>query len=110
MLVHADLAALPTDYVAIPVEIPESMDRQVVDVAGLPADWQGPGDGFCRILGDAWLDAGRCPMLDAPSAVIPLERNVILNPSHAAVALIDANHIGYPFRFDSRLLAMLKLP
>jgi RES domain-containing protein len=94
MLVHGEVGSLPSDYIAIPVEIPDAVERQIVDSAGLPANWQEPGDAFCRALGDAWLDSGRSALLDAPSAVIPLEQNVILNPGHADAASLDTSHIG----------------
>jgi RES domain-containing protein len=35
-----------------------------------------------RALGDEWLRAARGPALAVPSAIVPTERNYILNPRH----------------------------
>jgi RES domain-containing protein len=110
VLVHSSLSSLPRDYIAIPIEIPDDLSRQTVNVAGLPGGWQDPGESYCLSLGDAWYDAARTLALDVPSAVIPLERNIILNPSHSDFATLDTSHVGYPLQFDSRLLALLKVP
>lgn len=35
-----------------------------------------------REIGDEWLKQGRTPVLSVPSAIVPAERNYILNPRH----------------------------
>jgi len=57
---------------------------------------------WCRARGDAWLRQGASAGLGVPSAVVPAERNVILNPRHpdfAAARVVEVT----PFRFDPRL-------
>jgi RES domain-containing protein len=55
-----------------------------------------------KALGDAWLRSNSSLALLVPSRVIPLERNVLLNPRHPA--MVDV-HIALtePFVFDDRL-------
>ncbi len=56
----------------------------------------------CRALGDAWGTHGAALALSVPSAVVPQERNIVLNPTHpamAAVAVISQE----TFRLDRRL-------
>jgi len=42
----------------------------------------------CRAVGDQWLAAGEALALSVPSAVVPEERNLLLNPLHPQVARI----------------------
>jgi RES domain-containing protein len=107
VLAHMEASQPPKDYVIIPLEVPEAAPRQVIDAAGLPNDWQRPGSECCKELGDAWYDASRTLLLDVPSAVMPLERNIVVNPNHPKFKDVDTSHAGYPLRFDPRLLALL---
>jgi RES domain-containing protein len=56
----------------------------------------------CRAVGDAWVMQGAVLALSVPSAVVPQERNIVLNPAHAAMA--DVAVVSQEtFRFDRRL-------
>jgi RES domain-containing protein len=75
----------------------------VADMIGgpLPGNWASD-HGHTRPLGTAWLSGKKSVALVVPSVVIPLERNVLLNPAHPhfdRVATIDCK----PFFFDPRL-------
>jgi len=51
----------------------------------LPAGWDArPYTPASQSVGDAWLDAGRALALRVPSVVVPFDRNVLINPAHAA--------------------------
>lgn len=58
-----------------------------------------------QALGDKWLTDKQSLALAVPSAIIPQEQNILINP-----ALIPWNEIKiegpFPFSFDSRLLKM----
>jgi RES domain-containing protein len=41
--------------------------------------------------------------VSSPSVIIPLERNLLINPQHADMFPLQAVHEA-PFRFDPRLL------
>jgi RES domain-containing protein len=58
---------------------------------------------WCRAKGDAWLRTGRTLALSAPSVIVPQERNIMLNPLHADMALIAIVSME-EFRFDGRLV------
>lgn len=75
-----------------------------LDLKQLPANWaDAPAPKTVRALGDAWLRAGRSLALRVPSAVLPQERNYVLNPAHeAAAALAVAG--PKPVTIDPRLL------
>lgn len=74
-----------------------------VTQAQLPRRWRRfPAPASLQALGDAWLGAGETAVLAVPSAVIPIEKNYLLNPAHPEMKSIQ---IGPPqrFRFDLRL-------
>jgi len=55
-----------------------------------------------RAAGDAWLRSASCLGLLVSSRVIPLERNILLNPRHPAMAEVKVV-LTEPFVFDDRL-------
>ncbi|MBI5577365.1 MAG: RES family NAD+ phosphorylase [Deltaproteobacteria bacterium] len=105
LLVHADVEDMPTGYVAIPADIPESVRIETIDISTLPMHWRGsaPYPRRCQTLGDAWVVSKRTAVLAVPSVVVPMERNYLLNPAHPDFRKLV---IGKPdiFRFDGRLL------
>lgn len=109
ILVNLDLPGhlLPRDYVAMRVELPDSLAVTEVDRAALPADWRlkerWPA---CQTTGNAWLDAGTTPLLKVPSAVVPLEHNLLFNPAHPEATRILPPVIQ-DFSFDPRILTLL---
>lgn len=80
---------------AIAVEV----DPETIIDPGLPARQEVE---HSRLFGDAWLRSATCLGLSVPSRVIPLERNVLLNPSHPAMADVQIA-VTEPFVFDDRL-------
>ena len=103
VLVHADAEDLPADMVQIAVEIPDRVPVRALERAELPAGWSAAsGPDALKRLGDAWIEAAREAVLLVPSAVVPEERLVLINPDHPAAAKIEAGP-PQPFRFDPRL-------
>lgn len=100
VLVHLDLdpALLPDDYVLMHVDLaPLEGEDWAEDLPEIPAE---PGE--CRRLGDAWLTAGRTPVLRVPSVIVPECRNLLLNPAHPAASRL-APPATRAFTFDRRL-------
>ncbi|HEY9179132.1 MAG TPA: RES family NAD+ phosphorylase [Candidatus Baltobacteraceae bacterium] len=81
-LVHATSDAFFDDVLLIVAELD---DRYIasVDVEKLPKDWRSfpPAAGTQRI-GDEWLASGATAAMLVPSAIVPRERNVLVNPQH----------------------------
>ena len=103
VFVHLDPDDLPDDLVAIRAELPDDLPPEVVDVATLPARWnRTPGPTTLQDIGSAWVAASRGVALSVPSAIIPVERNVLLNPGHPDLARI-VRHPPERFVFDPRL-------
>jgi RES domain-containing protein len=103
VLAHLRRAEPIFDFVLIPA----AFDEELVEVLGdnnLPKNWdREPPSIDTQILGDAWTVGGERPVLSVPSAVVPEERNYILNPSHKLFTRI---RIGTPIacKMDKRLV------
>ncbi len=81
-LVHATSEAHFHDTVLV---IADLDDRYITafDPQALPKDWRSfpPANGTQRI-GDEWLASAASVAMQVPSAVVPRERNVLVNPLH----------------------------
>lgn len=82
-------------YLAIGLEVPDVWITDSRHPPGIPSDES-------AALGDAWLASLSSLALIVPSRVIPLERNVLLNPRHPAMAEVTVA-LTEPFAFDDRL-------
>jgi RES domain-containing protein len=105
-LVHIEDPALLPDLAMVRYEAPDDLAVDRVDLMNLPHDWRSQ-EGLTQSLGDRWWSAGAAPLLQVPSAVVPLSRspdlNVVLNHRHAATAAIRIAEI-IAFGLDLRLL------
>ena len=101
--VHLDLPfdLLPDDYVLMTIEAPEHLEVRAMEADQLPSGWQRREE-LCRPIGDAWLAKGATPLLSVPSAIVTVERNLLLNPSHPDAARVRIAGIA-PFPWDERL-------
>lgn len=105
-LVHVDPADVPSDLVLIEAEVPGDGDVGAVVDPDLFADpsWrEHPAPEWQATLGDSWVDDGTYLWLAVPSAVVPQERNILLNPAHARMREVTVVDVR-PFGFDERLL------
>ncbi len=107
LLANATFDTLPSDYIAIELEIPSDLAIERVDVPALPSGWQEPDHPACAACGDSWLRRGRTVVFDVPSAVLPVERNFVLNPAHPDFSRIRTDVRELPFRFDSRIIGLI---
>lgn len=98
---------LRAHYALIPANLPEDMPESRIDADQLPKDWRTIGArDILQSLGQAWLQDAHTAVLSVPSAVVPAERNYLLNPRHPDFARIV---IGKPqsLQTDTRLLRNL---
>lgn len=102
-LVRLPYAEVHPSYVAIRCEFPEELVWLIED-NHVPPDWRdSPPIGELREIGDGWATKLRTPVMSVPSAIIPQERNYILNPAHPHFGNIAVGEPA-PFVFDIRLL------
>jgi RES domain-containing protein len=100
MLVHVEATQLPVSLAAIEIVVP---DDSVEELAVVPEAWfTDPHQRQSRRYGDAWAAETRTIVLRVPSAVVPREANVLINPLHPRFpeVRIESHH---PFRWDDRL-------
>jgi RES domain-containing protein len=102
LLVHLEQPDLLQRYVLIGVTIDQTFIEKV-DRSRLPRHWQAePPSIELRTIGDEWIASNTSVALQVPSAVVPAENNLLLNPAHADFHKLV---IGDPvsFAFDRRL-------
>lgn len=102
VLVHSDVDLLPSDLVAIEIDVPAEVKIGEIKVKSLPRTWRKhPGPRRLQELGNDWLDRGRTAVLQVPSAVVPSERNFLINPAHPAFCEVSVVR-RFKFSFDER--------
>lgn len=122
MLVHLDPADAPADLRLVELELPAEASREEIDPARLlrgenfeataalaeqptpdATTWtKHPAPDALPTFGSQWLDSVRSLALIVPSAVMPLERNVLLNPRHREMGRVRILR-DVAFAFDTRV-------
>jgi RES domain-containing protein len=92
----------PKDLVSIEGEIPAELEIGRLGPKGLPVNWHERRGESLRRFGDGWVRGAQTAALLVPSAAIPGEWNLLLNPAH-----IDFKKIKFGaaarFEFDTRM-------
>ena len=103
LFVHLDPEDDPNDLIAGSAEIPPTLEIEYIRVKRLTREWrQYPAPEALAEIGTQWVGRGKTPILCVPSAVIPQERNYLLNPAHADFGRIRVND-PVPFHLDPRM-------
>jgi RES domain-containing protein len=102
-LAHTDPDLLPDDLRLARFVFSEPvLEAKVEEFAKLPANWD-QDERATRRIGSRWHQEGSSCLLAVPSAILPEERNFILNPEHP-----DAKRLRLVrerrFTFDPRLI------
>jgi RES domain-containing protein len=85
-------------------EIPDTVPVEHIDQP--PPGWREVGSASAVAAGMAWHAAGRTAVLSVPSAVVPAERNYLINPRHSDAARIIV-HAPEPIEWDPRLFGIV---
>jgi len=102
-LVNTETDTAPESLLVIPVDLHTELSLQVLETTQLPHDWRHyPHPESTRDLGSNWLRALTTVALSVPSAVVPQERILVLNPRHAQFSELEIG-AAEPFSFDPRL-------
>jgi RES domain-containing protein len=104
--IHLDLPfeLLPDDYVLMRIAAPDDLEVRTVAAHELATGWRRRED-LCRPLGDDWLKERPTALLDVPSAIVAVERNLLLNPRHPDAHQVSVAEIT-PFPWDERLFQL----
>jgi RES domain-containing protein len=83
VLVNVDPLMAPADLRLLAIELPDDLTTEVLELVSLPDGWHSvPAPTALQSLGSSWHTSGRTADFNVPSAVINVERNVLLNPRH----------------------------
>lgn len=105
-LVRAALGGLPKTLAAVAIELPDDAGLERIELARLPHAWREVDNPHCVALGSAWITRRSSLALSVPSAVNPLERNVLLNPRHPDAGRCTVGQ-AIPIVYDPRLLTLI---
>lgn len=91
------------DLVAVGVDVPPAIAIETLELGALPEHWRTyPAPPVLASIGERWLRDSRSAVLSVPSAIVPQERNYILDPAHSDFVRF-AVQPPEPFSFDPRM-------
>jgi len=103
VLVNLPAADLPDDLRLINIQVPDGAGIHEVKADDLPEGWtRYPPSKTLADMGRWWIESGETLLLRVPSAVIPWEWNVLINPRHNMMKSVEIVSME-PFGFDERL-------
>lgn len=93
---------LSASFAIVEARLPEDVVLDL-DPRALPEGWNDPADpSRAAAVGDAWLSSQASLALRVPSAVLPLERDLIVDVRHPRFGELQTGE-ARPFAFDPRL-------
>jgi RES domain-containing protein len=101
LLASANIGRMPKHHVWIEILIGEDVSVDEVD-AGALRRWDAPDQRTSRMFGDTWYAEKRSTVLIVPSAVVRMERNVVINQEHPGFRKLRAG-APKPVVWDQRL-------
>jgi RES domain-containing protein len=103
VLVHMTAGAALPGYSLVTATLPDSLVEDL-PASDLPRSWRSsPVPPEVQAVGDAWIRSGRSVGLRVPSAIVPGNSNILINPEHPDFARFAVESYE-PFSFDPRLL------
>jgi RES domain-containing protein len=98
-LVHSNTGNLPENQQWIEIIIPVGITYETVTTYSLP-EWKQPS--VSKDFGDTWISSKRSCIVFVPSAIAPVENNILINESHPQFATITTS-LNQPVIWDRRL-------
>ena len=103
VMVHIPFYRAMKNYVCIPIDFNPNLSQSIT-TEDLPDNWTAdPIPQSVRDVGDRWVQNQESVILKVPSAIIPIEYNNLVNPSHPDFEKIVI-HSPQKFAFAPRLL------
>ena len=92
--IHVHPSNLPTDVCVVQIEVPDATRVVSIPLSSLPENWRdGQPLTSLQQAGNQWVLNEQSLLLKAPSAVMPLESNYILNPAHQDMVSVSVASI-----------------
>jgi RES domain-containing protein len=92
---------VPPNQHYIEVTIPSGLSYEMLDEPSLPG-WAAEDTTASRLYGDKWQQQRRSLILIVPSVVARVDKNILINPSHAEFGPIT-HSLHHPVWWDNRL-------
>lgn len=92
---------IPSSYVFITAEVPADTIELVEEREPLPPNWS-DDLAWSRAVGERFLKGGTAVALSVPPRIVPIGRNILLNPCHPEMLRVVANP-PRRFEWDRRL-------
>lgn len=103
VFVHVPPGLIPDDMISISAVLPDSVSLLRLDASNLVATWREyPAPIELQQLGTEWLIEKKSLLMIAPSAINPMENNLLLNPMHPEIKRLRIA-TQQPFQFDPRM-------
>jgi RES domain-containing protein len=103
--VHLNAGGLPLNRTLVRIDVPDELwtNRERLAASVLRIGWNSvPESKVSLDIGDAWLKGGTSAILEVPSAIVPEETVLLLNPTHRGVRGINAVKVR-PWTYDGRM-------
>jgi RES domain-containing protein len=103
-LVHVPIAIIPKNLRMATLDVPDAAPAATIAVEDLPPNWDHyPPPPRLAKIGTDWVTGNLQLLLFIPSAVVPGEHNVLINPSHPDMKYVKILDVEV-YQFDKRLL------
>ncbi|HYX08379.1 MAG TPA: RES family NAD+ phosphorylase [Bacteroidales bacterium] len=101
--VHTPVGIMPVDYYLVTIEVPDYSTIKLIETDTLPDNWRKfPYSKVTQESGDDFVGRNEYLYIKVPSAVVPGDFNVLINPGHPdfdRIKIIKTEK----FNFDERL-------
>lgn len=105
---HVETAPIASPRFFFPVDVPDDRVEALAEEE-LPKGWNAADvPEAARAVGDRWLASGTSVALRVPSAVLPLEPNLVVDPLHADFVRLTI-HPAERAELDPRLVRLRPL-
>lgn len=104
-VVHLNAGGLPLNRYLVEITIPDAVwaARQTLTAHTAPVGWDAlPAGRVSLDAGDQWVKQGTSCLLEVPSAIVPEECNILINPAHRDATRLLASKIR-KWHYDARI-------
>ena len=103
--VHLSRTAILPELCVVTIRISDSAPRKESSLSDLPKDWRAyPAPPELAAMGADWVRSRNSLLLRVPSAVMPPEWNILINPAHPEMKGVHIMEVE-KYVFDQRLMS-----
>lgn len=104
VIVHMDNQFIKNDFYFMEVNVPEHSVQFLNEPNKVIKGWNNITlTASSQQYGSDWLQNKKSLVLSVPSVIIPLERNILINPSHKLISELKILQVA-PLEFDRRMI------